>query len=43
MAIGILSLAIGAICIAVSSAGIKEVEHPARETKTVVYPYPREI
>lgn len=43
MAIGILALAIGAICIAISSYGIGSVEHPIQEEKTVVFPYPEEI
>ena len=43
MAIGILALTIGAICIAISSAGIGNVEHPVPKEKAVDYPYPKEI
>lgn len=43
MAIGILALTIGAICIAISSAGIGNVEHPAQKERTVNYPYPEEL
>lgn len=43
MAIGILSLLIGAICIAISSAGIDSVEPPAQKARKVEYPFPKEI
>lgn len=43
MAIGILALTLGAICIAISSAGIGNVEHPVPKENTVDYPYPEEI
>ena len=43
MAIGILALAIGAICLWISSLGLAEVEKPITKDKTVRYPYPEEI
>ena len=43
MAIGFLALIVGAICMAISSAGIGNVEHPVPKEKTVDYPYPEEI
>ena len=43
MAIGIFALAIGAICVAISGAGIGNVEHPVQKKKTVKYPYPKEL
>ena len=43
MAIGILALAIGSICIWISSIGISEVEPPKKSEKMVRYPYPKEI
>lgn len=43
MAIGILALTIGAICIAISSAGIGNVEHPVQKEKKIEFPYPEEI
>ena len=43
MAIGILALTIGAIFTAISFAGIRSVECPAREERKVNFPYPKEI
>ena len=43
MPIGILALTIGAICIGISSFGIRDVEPPKQEDKTVRFPYPEEI
>ena len=43
MAIGILALTFGAICIAISSAGIGNVERPAQEERKVNFPFPTEL
>lgn len=43
MAIGILALGLGVICIAISSVGIREVEPPVRKERAVSYPFPKEI
>jgi len=43
MAIGILALAIGAICLWISSLGLAEVEKPVQQSKRIEYPYPEEI
>ena len=43
MAIGFLALAIGLICIWISSIGIRDVDPPARKDKAVTYPFPKEI
>lgn len=43
MAIGILALGLGVICIAISSMGIGDVEPPVKQHKTVEYPFPEEI
>ena len=43
MAIGFIALVIGAICIAISSAGIGKVEHPAQMERKINFPYPKEI
>lgn len=43
MAIGILALAIGSVCIWISSLGIRDVEPPVRKERTVSYPFPEEI
>ena len=43
MAIGILALAIGALFIAISNAGIRDVEPAVRKERPVRYPFPEEI
>lgn len=43
MAIGILSLTVGAIFLAVGFAGISTVEPPKSNSKKTIYPYPTEL
>lgn len=43
MAIGILSLTIGALFTAIGFAGISTVEPPKNSKKEIVYPYPTEL
>ena len=43
MAIGILSLTVGAIFLAVGFAGISTVEPPKSNRKETAYPYPTEL
>ena len=43
MAIGIFALVIGAICIAIRSAGISNVEHPEQKERKVNFPFPTEL
>lgn len=43
MAIGILVGIIGVILLAISSAGIGNVEHPAQKDRKVNYPFPEEL
>jgi hypothetical protein len=43
MAIGIMSLTIGAIFLAIGFAGISTVEPPKSNNKKTVYPYPTEL
>ena len=43
MAIGIMSLTIGAIFLAIGFAGIGTVEPPKSNNKETVYPYPTEL
>lgn len=43
MAIGILSLTVGAIFLAIGFAGISTVEPPKSNRKETAYPYPTEL
>lgn len=43
MAIGVLSLAIGAVLFGASWAGISNAEPPRQEQKQTAYPYPKEL
>ena len=43
MAIGIMSLTIGVIFLAIGFAGIITVEPPKSNNKKTVYPYPTEL
>ena len=43
MAIGFLAGVIGLILLAISSAGIGKVEHPAQMDRKINFPYPEEL
>ena len=43
MAIGIMSLTVGAIFLAIGFAGISTVEPPTNKRRKTVYPYPTEL
>lgn len=43
MAIGLLALLIGFVCLAISGYGIGNVKHPVPKEKAVSFPYPEEL